>query len=75
MGDVFTDKQEKCKDCGQEFTITAGEQSFFHSKGYVLPKRCKVCRKKNQLRKMEKIKRQVEGTEQSPSAKQGQRTR
>lgn len=43
----YTDKIVSCVEavCGHaEFTITAGEQSFFASKGYPLPKRCKPCR-------------------------------
>lgn len=37
---------ENCVDCGIDFEISAGEQKFFHSKGYTLPKRCKACRLK-----------------------------
>jgi hypothetical protein len=39
------DKELKCLDCGQEFTWSAGEQEFFHEKGFTeSPKRCKTCR-------------------------------
>ena len=39
------DRQLTCADCHQEFTWTAGEQDFFHEKGFTnTPKRCKDCR-------------------------------
>jgi len=39
----------QCSDCGQDFTFTAADQSFFQERGYSTPKRCKNCRqaKKN----------------------------
>ncbi|HHW09455.1 MAG TPA: zinc-binding protein [Firmicutes bacterium] len=41
----FTDKTLKCKDCGQEFVFTAGEQSFYQEKGFQNePSRCRECR-------------------------------
>lgn len=34
-----------CKDCGAEFTFTAGEQEFYAEKGFQNePGRCKDCR-------------------------------
>ncbi len=42
----FKDIEVQCVDCGQTFTITAGEQRFFLEKGLALPKRCKACREK-----------------------------
>lgn len=47
----FTDKTLVCKDCGAEFTFTAGEQEFYAEKGFTNePQRCQACRKarKNQ---------------------------
>lgn len=42
---MFEDKTLICKDCGQEFVFTAGEQEFYESKGFVNePQRCKDCR-------------------------------
>jgi CxxC-x17-CxxC domain-containing protein len=43
------DIQLTCSDCGQDFTFTAADQSFFSERGYSTPKRCKPCRmaKKN----------------------------
>ena len=43
----FQDKTLVCKDCGQEFVFTAGEQPFYKEKGLDNePKRCKECRDK-----------------------------
>lgn len=42
----YTDKTLVCKDCGAEFTFTAGEQAFFAEKGFSNePVRCPACRK------------------------------
>ncbi len=42
---MFNDKTLVCKDCGQEFTFTAGEQEFHAEKGFTNePQRCKQCR-------------------------------
>ncbi|MCT4592855.1 MAG: zinc-ribbon domain-containing protein [Anaeromicrobium sp.] len=39
------DKKIVCKDCGEEFVFTAGEQEFYKEKGFDNePKRCKPCR-------------------------------
>jgi hypothetical protein len=39
------DQTLTCVDCGAEFTWSAGEQEFFHEKGFTNPpKRCKQCR-------------------------------
>ena len=37
-----------CLDCGRRFNITIGEKEAFESKGLILPKRCKDCRKNKQ---------------------------
>ncbi len=34
-----------CKDCGNEFTFSAGEQEFYAQKGFTNPVRCPECRK------------------------------
>lgn len=44
------DKTLKCRDCGDEFIFTAGEQSFFEQKGFESPSRCTNCRKKKKTR-------------------------
>ncbi len=42
---MFEDKTLICQDCGNEFVFTAGEQEFYHEKGFENePKRCKDCR-------------------------------
>lgn len=38
------DKTIKCRDCGQDFVFTAGEQEFFAEKGFSEPIRCTSCR-------------------------------
>lgn len=41
----YTDKTLTCRDCGQNFTFTAGEQEFHAQKGFSnLPGRCPECR-------------------------------
>jgi len=41
----FEDKALVCRDCGREFTFTAGEQEFFAQKGFTNePGRCPECR-------------------------------
>lgn len=50
---MYEDKTLVCKDCGAEFTFTAGEQEFYAEKGFVNdPKRCRNCRdaRKNRAR-------------------------
>lgn len=43
---MFEDKVLVCKDCGQEFTFTAGEQEFYAEKGFRNePTRCRECRR------------------------------
>ena len=37
----------KCQDCGGNFVFTVGEQQFYKSKGFTIPKRCKACRDAN----------------------------
>ena len=39
--------KRKCKQCGEEFTLTDSEMKFYNDKGLNLPKRCSECRKKN----------------------------
>jgi CxxC-x17-CxxC domain-containing protein len=33
-----------CRDCGQAFTFTSGEQDFYAARGYTEPTRCPDCR-------------------------------
>lgn len=42
---MYEDKTLVCKDCGNEFIFTAGEQEFYAEKGFENePQRCKDCR-------------------------------
>ena len=42
---MYEDKELVCKDCGQTFVFTAGEQEFYAEKGFQNePQRCKECR-------------------------------
>jgi len=44
---MYEDKTLKCKECGNEFTFSAGEQEFYAEKGFQNePQRCKECRAK-----------------------------
>lgn len=40
----MTDQTITCRDCGQAFTFTAGEQAFYQERGYSEPQRCASCR-------------------------------
>lgn len=42
---AFEDKVLTCKECGNDFVFTAGEQEFYAEKGFENePQRCKNCR-------------------------------
>ncbi len=42
---VDGDKAIKCRDCGEEFVFTVGEQTFYKERGFQHePTRCKRCR-------------------------------
>ena len=42
---MYEDKTLTCKECGNEFVFTAGEQEFYAEKGFENePQRCKACR-------------------------------
>lgn len=48
----FDDKTLVCRDCGQEFVFTAGEQAFYAEKGFTnQPSRCPDCRRANKARR------------------------
>jgi CxxC-x17-CxxC domain-containing protein len=40
----MSDKTLTCRDCGQEFAFTAGEQAFYAERGFSEPMRCPSCR-------------------------------
>ena len=42
----FVDETLTCRDCGRQFVFTAGEQTFYQSRGLVnKPGRCPECRR------------------------------
>jgi CxxC-x17-CxxC domain-containing protein len=42
---MYQDKPMTCRECGAEFTFTAGEQEFYAAKGFENnPSRCPSCR-------------------------------
>jgi len=44
----FADKSMTCRDCGQPYIFTAGEQEFYDLKGFTNePTRCPDCRAKH----------------------------
>ena len=41
----FADRTLKCRECGDDFVFTSGEQAFFAEKGLINdPQRCPTCR-------------------------------
>ena len=45
----FADRDVLCVGCGVMFVFSAGEQEFFHEKGFTNePKHCKQCKAKRQ---------------------------
>ncbi len=45
MQNTFLDRTLNCRDCGNDFVWTAGEQAFYASKGLEnIPGRCPSCR-------------------------------
>jgi ssDNA-binding Zn-finger/Zn-ribbon topoisomerase 1 len=48
------DRTLKCKDCGNDFVFTAGEQEFYKEKGFENePQRCPDCRKANKQKRFD----------------------
>lgn len=46
METTYEDITLVCKDCGEKFVFTAGEQQFYAEKGFTnQPVRCPNCRK------------------------------
>ncbi len=43
---MYQDITLKCKECGNDFVFTAGEQEFYAEKGFQnQPKKCRDCRR------------------------------
>jgi CxxC-x17-CxxC domain-containing protein len=50
---MFEDKTLQCRECGQEFIFSAGEQEFYQQKGLQNePGRCPSCRQQHRQSKM-----------------------
>jgi len=63
----FVDKALRCRECGQEFAFTAGEQEFFQLKGLLNePARCPECRSS---RKAQRMSQESQGTGRSGSGR------
>ncbi len=45
----------KCIQCGKYFDLSEAEKQFYEEKGLELPKRCKMCRQSNRIRKNDVI--------------------
>ncbi|NLB61503.1 MAG: zinc-binding protein [Clostridiales bacterium] len=57
---MFQDKVLVCKDCGQEFTFTAGEQEFYAEKGFQnQPAHCRDCRANKKRQPRERVQHQA----------------
>ncbi len=41
---LYSDKVLQCRDCGNEFVFSAGEQEFYATRGFSEPTRCPECR-------------------------------
>lgn len=53
---MFEDRVLTCRDCGQEFVFTAGEQEFYAEKGFEHdPTRCRECRTQHRRQPREKV--------------------
>jgi CxxC-x17-CxxC domain-containing protein len=47
----YVDKVLKCRECGRDFTFTAGEQEFYANRGLLnQPSRCPECRAQRRQR-------------------------
>ncbi|MCI8309435.1 MAG: cytochrome C551 [Clostridia bacterium] len=47
----MADIELTCKDCGNTFVFTEGEQEFYAQKGFSNPVRCQECRQKRKANK------------------------
>ena len=57
----FSDRDVLCVDCGAQFVFSAGEQEFFHGKGFTHePRHCKQCNANGKLLKGRDRTRRVE---------------
>lgn len=47
----MSDRTLTCRDCGNEFVFTAGEQDFYTSRGFSEPQRCPSCRQQRKAQR------------------------
>lgn len=47
----MSDTTITCRDCGQAFTFTSGEQAFYQERGFSEPQRCTSCRAERRLQR------------------------
>lgn len=47
----MSDRTLTCRDCGNEFTFTAGEQEFYAQQGFSEPRRCPSCRQQRKAQR------------------------
>ena len=50
----MADQTITCRDCGQDFVFTEGEQEFYSSKDLSAPQRCKDCRAKKKAERQDR---------------------
>ena len=65
---MYEDKTLVCKECGNEFVFTAGEQEFYAERGFANePQRCKACRDARDVhRRLRQLRQRGEGSLPSP---------
>lgn len=49
----MADQTLTCRDCGNSFVFTTGEQEFFQMKGLSTPTRCAACRTNRKRQKIQ----------------------
>jgi len=47
----LADIKRACSSCTQIFVVGVAEQAWFDSRGFELPKRCKLCRQRRRGRR------------------------
>lgn len=47
----MSDRTLTCRDCGEEFTFTSGEQEFYTERGFSEPQRCPSCRQQRKAQR------------------------
>ena len=47
----MSDRTLTCRDCGQEFVFTQGEQEFYQQRGFSDPQRCGNCRQQRKAQR------------------------